>query len=266
MFNTVIVATDLAAGPDRSLDFARTLAARGHLPLELLTVRPPASDPRHADRRGEAWAHSVGARLTVAVDDDVATAILEHVRGREGALLLMGTGGAGLVSGVRRSITGDLLGSVPRPVLLLGPAVPQGVSLSTPTLVAGVDRTHEASPALSVITSWQRTFGGHPPRIVDVVATSGWPADTVDQSAELHAVRAVVQALGVQGIEAAAAVLQGADPMTSLLEFAEGLEDPVFLTTSDRWAGGPSHWYSTTRRLVQHSTRPVLVVPSDVAR
>jgi nucleotide-binding universal stress UspA family protein len=264
LFNTVIVTADLAAGSDRAVHFARTLASRGRLPLELLTVIPPESDRAHAERRGEALAQAVSGRLTVAVADDVATAILEHARGRDGALLVMGTGGAGLVSEIRHSITGDLLASIPQPVLLVGPAVPQGVLLAAPTLVAGIDRTH-LDPAQSVIESWQRTFGGQPPRVVDIVAITGWPVDAMDPSAERDGVAAVVEALAAQGIEAVAEVLHGADPVTSLLEFADELTDPVFLTTSDRWAGGPSHWYSTTRRLVQRSTRPVLIVPSDLA-
>ena len=265
MFNSLIVATDLASAPDRALDVATKLAGLGQLSVEVLTVVPPGANPPHVERRRHASAESTGARLTVAVDENVATAIVEHVRGREGALLVMDTAGAGLVSGVRRSITGDLLGRLPQPVLLLGPSVPSEVPLATSTLVAGIDRTHADGPALSVITSWQRTFGGQPPRVVDVVAASGWPAGTVDQATERRVLDGIVEALASEGVDAAADVLHGADPVTSLLAFAEGLGDPVFLMTSDRWAGGPSHWYSTTRRLVQQSTRPVVVVPSDLA-
>ena len=61
-----------------------------------------------------------------------------------------------------------------------------------------------------------------------------------------------------------ATVLRTNDPATALVAFAETLDEAIFVLTSDRWPGGRSHWYSTTRRVVQTTSRPVLVVPSDL--
>ena len=101
--------------------------------------------------------------------------------------------------------------------------------------------------------------------MVDVVATPGWPPGTIEEADERRHVDEVAETLAGRGIDAAAKIIHGWDAVSSLLAFADRVEDPVFVMTSDRWARGPSHWYSTTRRLVQQSPHPVLVVPSDVS-
>ena len=262
MFNTLIVATDLTAGQDRAIGVAVSLARRNKLPVEVLSVVATGRDPADAEQLRRT---SSGVRRHVTVTgDDVAAAIVEHVGGRDGALLVMATGGAGLVSGQRRSVTGEVLAGLIQPVLLLGPAVPNAVPLASPTLVAAIDRTHEPPLPVSMIDSWQRTFGGHRPCVVDVVATGGWPAGQIDDAVERQPADSAAELLAARGIDAAAKTVHAEDPASALLQFAFGLDDPVLLVMSDRWAGGPSHWYSTARRLVQRSPRPVLVVPRDL--
>ena len=90
-----------------------------------------------------------------------------------------------------------------------------------------------------------------PTWVVEIIATSAGPAGTIDQNVEREQVDAVAAVLGDCGIDAATRVLHGGDPVQSLLELAAEVDDAVFVTTSARWAGGRSHWYSTTRRLAQ---------------
>ena len=85
--------------------------------------------------------------------------------------------------------------------------------------------------------------------------TTSWNEQLVD---------AVAAVLAEHGIETGTTVLHGGDPAHHLLEFAEQIDDAILAVTSERWAGGLSHWYSTTRRLVQRSLRPVLVIPADL--
>ena len=56
----------------------------------------------------------------------------------------------------------------------------------------------------------------------------------------------VAAVLRDRGVDAATRVLHGGDPVQMLLEFVAEVDDAVFVTTSARWAGGRSHWYSTT--------------------
>ena len=240
MFNSVVIAADEGAGPDRAVPIGTALGLRGGLPVEILTIGP-ADEP-------------VG----------LGSAIVDRLQGRDGALLVMATSGIGLVSGSRPSTSGHVLSELRQPVLLVGPVVPDPLPLSSPTLVVCTDRSHEIGAALPVVESWQRTFGGGRPWIVEVMPTTAWPAEANDDELERQLVDSVAAVLAEHGIETGTTVLHGGDPAHHLLEFAEQIDDAILAVASDRWAGGRSHWYSTTRRLVQRSLRPVLVIPADL--
>ena len=198
--------------------------------------------------------------LTVAEDRDVAATIVEHVRSREGALLVMTTGGTFLLTKARRSITNDVLERLRQPVLLLGAHCAQPVRLDASTLAVGVDPSRDERPAVEIVRSWRKTFGSSRVLLVDVVAESSWPAAAADDAARE---RAEATAHTIPGIDAETTVLQSNDPAAALVAFGERHDDAILVLTSDRWPGR-SHWYSTTRRVVQLSSRPVLVVPSDL--
>ena len=264
MFNSVVIATDIDAGPDRAIPVGTALARRGRLSVEVLTVVSEPSDPVDDSRRRHAMADGVGDALRVVHGDDIAAAIVDQVRDRDGALLVMSTSATGLVSQRRGSVSAHVLSETRQPVLLIGPAVADPVPLSSTTLVACIDRSQDSGAALRVIDSWQGTFSGGRPWVVEVIATSAWPSDTIEEEVEREQVDACAAVLADHGIDAATRVLHGGDPVQTLLEFVPEVNDAVFVTTSARWAGGRSHWYSTTRRLVQRSPRPVLVVPADL--
>ena len=219
MFNALVVAVAVT-GSDIATRAARNLAGRAGLPVEVFRVPE---------------------------GDDVAAAIVEHVRARDGALQVMGTGGTYLLSHARRSVASDVLERLCQPALLLGPLCSPQFGAST--LVIGVDRMGETQPGIKVADAWRRTFGAVESRLVDVVAESSWPPEATDE---------VIDA------PVGATVLRTNDPATALVAFAETLDEAIFVLTSDRWPGGRSHWYSTTRRVVQTTSRPVLVVPSDL--
>ena len=265
MFNCVVIATDPDAGPNRAMPIVTGLARRGDVPVEVVSVVAPHGGLAVAERRRPESASVPDARFSTLAGDDVATAIVEHLQGRDGSLLVMAISATGLVSRSRGSVGAHVLDGLRQPLLVLGPAVPDAAGLDSSTLVMCTDRTHDSSVALPVIESWQRTFGGARPWVVEVIPPSGWPTDTIDDAAEREHVEAVATVLADHGVDAATRVLHGGDPVDALLEFAEAVDDAVFVVTSDRWAGGHSHWYATTRRLVQRSPRPVLVVPADLA-
>jgi nucleotide-binding universal stress UspA family protein len=94
---------------------------------------------------------------------------------------------------------------------------------------------------------------------VEVVARpAAGGADAQDSSPA----RSFAGLLADHGVQASWDVLRGDEPDAVLIEFGRRLCDPIFVATSVRWTDGRFHWHSTTRRLVQRSTRPVLVVPA----
>jgi nucleotide-binding universal stress UspA family protein len=240
VFNSVVIAADVRAGRDRAMPVGTALALRGQLPVEMLTIGSPDGSL------------------------DIGAEIVVRLQNRDGALLVMATDGVGLISKSRRGISGHVLSELRQPVLLVGPEVHDPLPLASPTLVVCIDRSQEIGPALPVVEAWQRTFGGGRPRVVEVRPTTGWPADAGDEEIERQLVEAAAAVLAEHGIDTDTDVLHGGDIARYLLEFAEQVDDAVIAVTSDRWPGGHSHWYSTTRRLVQRSPGPVLVIPTDL--
>jgi nucleotide-binding universal stress UspA family protein len=241
VFNSVVIAADVRAGRDRAIPVGTALALRGQLPVEMLTIGSP-DGPR-----------------------DIGAEIVDRLQNRDGALLVMATDGVGLISTSRRSVSGHVLSELRQPVLLVGPKVHDPLPLTLPTLVVCTDRSHQIGPALPVVEAWQRTFGGGRPHVVEVRPATGWPADTGDEEMERQLVEAAAAVLAEHGVDTDTSVVHGGDTARYLLEFAEQVDNAVIAVTSDRGSGGHSHWYSTTRRLVQRSPGPVLVIPTDLA-
>ena len=141
MFNSVVIATDIDAGSDRAIPVGTELARRGQLPVEVLTVvSKPSAPVDDTRRRRAAQADGVGDALRVVHGDDIAAAIVDQVRDRDGVLLVMSTSATGLVSQRHGSVSARVLSETRQPALLIGPAVPDPVPLSSTTLVACTDR------------------------------------------------------------------------------------------------------------------------------
>jgi nucleotide-binding universal stress UspA family protein len=257
-FRSIVVALDLEASGDRALAVARSLALLGRVPVELLTVSSP-NLAEHADSFELAQrAAKVGGRATtwtIAHDHDPVLAIVRHVESRDDALLVMATAARAALRGhLLGSVSEEVLSLVERPALLVGPRVSMTPPLVAPTLVACVDGSDVTAAAVPAIAAWTRTFGGATARVAEVVA--------MDCDERSHAVD-FAGLLADAGIAASHEVLRSdGEPSGALLDFGARVNDPIFVATSVRWTDGKLHRRSTTRRLVQQSTRPVLVVPA----
>jgi hypothetical protein len=151
-------------------------------------------------------------------------------------------------------VSEEVLSLVDRPVLLVGPRVTTTPRLAAPTLIACVDDAEVANAAVPAITRWTRTFGGAATRVAAVVPPDRDDATDATDFAGL---------LAAEGVASSVEVLHADDdPTVPLLRLGERVSDPIYVATSVRWTDGKLHRRSTTRRLVQQSTRPVLVVPA----
>ena len=265
MFTSLVVALDLEANGDRALPVVRALARLADVAVELVTVSSPRVaediDSFELSRRATASGWPAHA-YTVLHGDDVAQALVDHVRGRHGSLLVMATSAKRpLVGRLGGSVSTRVLALTDRPVLLVGPMVSPRLRIARPTLVVGVGPMEHAGVAVSTIASWTQTFPGDDPWVVEVVPTAAGPIDPADAGAAAH-LRPYVELLAGAGVRASSRVLQGGEPGFSLEDFAEHIADPVLVATSARWTDGQRHWHSETRELVRHSTHPVLVVPA----
>jgi nitroimidazol reductase NimA-like FMN-containing flavoprotein (pyridoxamine 5'-phosphate oxidase superfamily)/nucleotide-binding universal stress UspA family protein len=265
MFRSIVVALDLEPGGDRALPVARQLASAGSIPVTLLTVSSPhmSEDRDTYELRRRAAANGWPADgCAIAHDNDPARAIVEHVEGRDDALLVMSTSAkASLTAQFLGGVTEDVLGLIDQPILLVGPRVPAGYEFGDPTPVACIERGDVAEAAVPAIVSWLRTFGGADPLLAELAAPS---ADSTDLG-QSSLVELFVTLLGAEGITGVATRLHGDDAESWLHDLDARVANPIVVSTSVRWTDKHARGRSTTRRLVQRSTRPVLVVPARYA-
>ena len=266
MLSSIVVAVDLERSGERALPVALALGQLVGLPVEIVTVasrdRSGARQVIDLDRRASAL--GVAARSIVVLhDDDPGRAIAAQVNNCDGALLVMATTArSALGVPVHGSVSEEVLGHVRQPVLLIGPNVQEPCHMAKATLVACVDGSDSAEAALPVMVSWARSFGGPRPWFVEVIPPLGASFTAEGGDLESTHVRSFVERLAADGIGASWRVLRGTDPVATLREFADDISGSVLVVTSERWPGS-SHWYSTARKLVRWSPRPVLLVPAD---
>jgi nucleotide-binding universal stress UspA family protein len=260
VFNSIVVALDLASNVHRALPVARSLAELGGLPIQLLTVSPAWMSEQIDTYELERIAESHGLTPNSCViehDHDVGRAIAGHVNLSQGSLLVMATTTKAPVGHhALGTVTESVLAHVDAPVLLVGPHVSDHCTLRTPTLVACVDGTDTTDAALPVIVAWAGTFGG----------TRAWAAEVTSdpanrgRSSAASRVRRYADLLRTLGLDASWQELRGDDAARSLEDFAVTVDDAVLVASSARWTDWQPHLHSATRRLVHATTRPVLVV------
>jgi nucleotide-binding universal stress UspA family protein len=265
MFTSIVVALDLEREGDRALPIVRSLSSAANgLPVELVTVQSPGLGPapdavelsRRLTANGwEDW------NYTVLQDNQPARAIVQHVRSRPGSLLVMSTSAK---SPLRQTFLGSVsegvLSMIDTPVLLVGPRVSADVEMTRPTLVAAVDPAEPGSSTVTAIAAWVETFRGSGPWIVEVLPPPRRGLDVVETSHVHH----IATLLADENVGASWEVLHGSDVCEELEHFAAEVNNPVFVTASANWTDDHTHWHSTTRHLVQRSTRPVLVIPARI--
>jgi nucleotide-binding universal stress UspA family protein len=268
LFSSIVVPVDLAGAGDRALPIAKSLAEFGGLPIELLTVVPRAVE--NGDHRWQVEERvrplAIGPHTTLVVESEHAgDAIAEHVRSRDGALLVLATTAKGAIGEDHAgSVSEYVLTEARQPVLLVGPRVENARRLSSPTLVVGVDRSGLASVAVPVVVSWWRTFGHAKPRFVEVMPYVPAIAAQAGRALEAAHVREYVDEVARGGVQAVGEVVYGDDAATALADYVEHLPDSVLVVTAERWVGAQTHWHSTSRKLALRSSSPVLVVPADL--
>lgn len=212
---------------------------------------------RRADANG--WPD---ASCTVLQSNGPADAIADHANSRPGTLLVMATTAKSPAKQqFLGSVSESVLNRVSGPVLLVGPHVPSGADMSRPTLVVCVDSIDTVTRARPAVAEWMHTFKSMRPRVVEVLPAPLERFGAERVSVESASVKCLAEELANADIDASWEVLHGSDVGERLEEFIRTVDDPVLVATSTNWTDDHTHWHSTTRRLVQRATRPVLVIP-----
>jgi nucleotide-binding universal stress UspA family protein len=261
-FDSVSVPLDVAATGDRALVVARSLAELGRLPVDMFTVSSPGLDEGLDTWELTRVAELAGVeRPTIEVlhGRNPAETVMEHVRSRPRALVVMGTSGKGaLREWLFGSVTEEVLAGTGRPALVLGPHA-DAEPVSRPTLIVGVDDDATLSAVEPVLMTWHRTFPTSTILFATVVASS----DDAGQAAARCS--AFAEELSARGIAANTRVVHGDDVARSLELVADACLEPIIVAASHRWWGAAARLHSATMRLVRHSRYPILVIPATVA-
>jgi nucleotide-binding universal stress UspA family protein len=269
MFTTIVVPLDLEPGGDRALPVAAALSAHAGVELELVTVSSPGMSEAFDQNELRLRADRTGRPASVHVlhDNEPAAALVTFLADRPGALVVMATRARSpLGEMVLGSVSEELLTHTGHPILLVGPRADVEDFHGSPTLVAGVDGTEFSAALLPTVVTWQASFDGPHPWLVEVLPVAREP-EALGDSAESSYVHRLATALARAGVEAEWEVTHGRHAADALIDFADHVADAVIAVASARWTD-PHHAHRTSvaRRLAHHAHHPVLVVPADPAR
>ena len=191
------------------------------------------------------------ATLSVVRSNEPERAVIEHLAGHEGSLILRGTYVGGHDGGpLLDRVAETIMRHLAQPLLLLGPRQvnPRRDDQLSPITVR--DGVSELASLVSATERWTETFTNIHAQLVDVLPPDPWPATDVDDLDRRVARR------GTDITE-----LRTLDPGAAILAHLGDRHDAVVVVSSPRWPSTPSHWWATVRRLVRHLPCPVLVVP-----
>jgi nucleotide-binding universal stress UspA family protein len=150
--------------------------------------------------------------LFVVDADAPGAAVVDHVSGRDGALLVIAsTAHGGSDEHQLGAVTDEVLRRTRQPVMVAGPRA----ELSPGGLVVVVDGAGFADAALPVVERWSATFGDRGIRILEVQAPDRWPEDVDDAPA--RTVDRYVEQLGGRGLGASGDVIRALDPVVGVL-------------------------------------------------
>lgn len=250
-FGGLVVPLDLEPFGDRALAIVRVLAARGALPVHLVTAVAPGiddtSDRAALMRRGfDLHAHYVDVHLEPGTD--VAEALAGAIGLVDSPLVCMASHGRSAVGAAVLGITTeDLLRSSRVPAVLVGPNA--DLDQVPSTLAVCVDPSGAPDELIDTALAWHEVFGGAL-RAVEVVEPDG--PDREPPAELLDAARA---------LRAPLRVLPSHDPARALVDLAADRD--VLLAVGSHLRRGIARALlgSVAIEVVHRSPAPVLVVP-----
>ena len=184
---------------------------------------------------------------------DVASAITS----RAGALLVIDAlGGGPDADRLYDTDAEHLLANVPLPTLVFGPHAT--LDVANPILVVAADASGTTSAAQSAATTWLATFDSSAV-VIALDAPDPWPTDGADPSVD--GPRRLAAALASTGSAVELRRCATLDPISTLIEAAATAPGAMLLIPGARFPTSQHHWFATTRRLIRHAPRPVLLVP-----
>jgi nucleotide-binding universal stress UspA family protein len=260
-FEQILVPLDSSPAAERALVPALELVRRTGVPLRLLSRAL-------ADEKEELAGYLADLSDRYAAVTDVETqvvdmeAIPDAITGgvEPGTLVCMSSHGRGRSEALVGSVAEVVLRTLGRPVLVVGPQVPDDVMLGDRWIVACLDGSGQSERTLEPARAWSAALGS--PLWLAQVAEPGPSAEPARRSDVVEAgylASAAHRLGGVEGWE----VLHGEDPARGLAALASTAPVGLLVMASH----GRTGWDrlrlgSVTAATVHRASVPVLVVPA----
>ena len=248
-FTTIVTVRDRRRGAARGEVAGRGLAIAGNLGLCVLEVDGAdvgTSDPEPT--------------LPVA-RAGVSQAVVDHVKGGDGALAVIDAHGGGPAGDPLFDTAAErILQRCPQPVLVLGPRA--DVLLPTRTLVVPSDGAGLVTAAIDAVQAWIECFGAADVTVLALGAADSWP--TADDAPPADDAQRAVNTLAAGGIPAQLVRSADTEPAAAIVAACPDQAGTVVVLAAPRWPSTPTHWFSTARRLIRNGGHPVLLVPADL--
>ena len=250
------MSTDHGPDVDRAAKVAARLAVAAGLPIELLTVSHPRVGGTQGDRsdlllRAD-LVRPAACTTTVVHADDIASALIQTLHDRPGALPVISTHSE--VSGV--GAWESALRATGRPALLVGPNV-RDEPLPLERLDVALTEDVDADHLLTALEEWSESFAATV-SLVDFVDEVGGAAELASR----HSLYAAARSLRHRGLPTATSLVPSRHPAEALL--ALGLDAPAILAvTASRDEENRPRQQGLASEIVHTATRPVLLIPAQ---
>jgi nucleotide-binding universal stress UspA family protein len=274
VFATVMVPLDGSMLADNALDAGAAIARACAARLLVVRVVGPGEDEAEAAE----LVRDETARLTdVPVDvacptgrdvaevlaDVVAEVVAETAEERPGVLVCMSTHGRG---GVGRALLGSVAeGIVQRgvaPLLLVGPNADIGALPLVGRVAVCLDGSEGAEAALPLARRWAETFEMDLELVRVVAPGSSGSSGSGTAEADATSLDGIADSLRREGFDVEQTVLRGLRPAAAIVDHVVRRR-PALIALATRGRTGLARVAlgSVTMDVVQHSPRPVLVIP-----
>lgn len=260
-FEQVLVPLDGSQAAERALVPALELVQRTGVPFRLL------SRALHDDKEELAGYLADLADRHAAVTDvetqlvDVESIPQAITAGIEpGTLVCMSSHGRGRSEALVGSVTEAVLRTLGQPVLVVGPHVPQDMTLGDGRIVACLDGSDLSERTLDLSHAWSQFLGSSLWLVQVVPPDAPVEARTHGDVVEAGYLASLARRVGgVEGWD----VLHDEDPAHGLADLAaNGLVAVLVMASHGRTGWDRLRLGSVTAATVHHATVPVLVVPA----
>jgi nucleotide-binding universal stress UspA family protein len=265
MFDEIIACLDGSPLAEKILPVARGMVAAMKARLAVLRVVRDTDELAAEENYMRERAHAYGAQMRLLVSNDPASAIIEEIERRPGAIPAMTTHGrTAWAEAILGSVALNVIRGAGRPVLLYRPR-PEGLPTAAKisTLVVALDGGEFAEKMLPIAIEMSKSLNSKLMLVQALRIGSSEPATLTPlrgdilESSYLHKLAAEIEK--AHGIEPDWDVLHG-EPADAICRYVAGMRDSMLAMTSHARRGLKKAFFgSVAAQCIRTAGLPILI-------